>query len=168
MTMTSTALELRYNDGATTMGLPVLVLVTVLGILVLGSGDPIGIFVGIVFIAAGAYGAQDYWKRLHHRGTVVRIGPDGILDRRLWPHLIRWEHIAAIEVRETLGPSPIPFLDLALREAARVKAPWHAVLWRVAGARGFPVFHHGLDGTFNQMLRATSYFAEKRGVPFVD
>ena len=166
--MSNAALELRYNDGATTIGLPVLVLVMVLGILVLGSGSPIGLFVGIVFIAAGAYGAQDYWKRRHDRGTVVRIGPDGILDRRLWPNLIRWEHIAAIEVRETLGPSPIPFLDLRLRGTARVRAPWHAVLWRIAGARGFPVFHHGLGGTFNQMLRASSYFAEKRGMPFVD
>lgn len=160
-------LELCYQPAKTNLGAVVSAIAALLGIYMLATraDDPTFLLAGALFAGVGVYGLIELQRRVGDTGVVLRIGPDGILDRRLGPSVIPWEYIIAIEERQTWGERPIPYLDLLLDQRAPLKAGLTSLLWRVSGARGFPVTHNGLEGTFSQIYRAAEFFAGKRGVP---
>lgn len=165
--MPEAAAEFRYDATNTRRGLPLCVLFTALGAYVLTqSSDPVGLLVGAVFIGVGALGTHDYAKRWRDQSVVLRIGPEGIIDKRLGRNLLRWEQIIAIEERETWSRNPTPYLDLHLDKSARVDAGAMALFWRLSGARGFVISTEGLEGTFHSIFRAAKHFADQRSIPF--
>jgi hypothetical protein len=166
--MQDEALELRYQTGKTNLGAVICALFSLLGIYLIATSsvDPTKLVTGVLFAGVGILGLLECNRRVNDTSVILRIGPDGLLDKRLGPNLIRWEDILAIEERQTWGERPLPYLDLTLADTARVSAGLSSILWRLSGSRGFPITHNGLAGTFHQIYRAARTFADKRGVPF--
>jgi hypothetical protein len=161
-------LEMHYHPDKTNVAALVCALVALFGIYALAtqSGDTMVVVVGSLFVGVGIYGLFDCRRRASDRSVVLHIGPDGILDRRLSPRLIPWQYILAIEERQTWGDNPTPYLDLILDRRAPVAPGISSCLWRFSGSRGFPITHHGLEGTFHQIYRAAKHFADNRGIPY--
>jgi hypothetical protein len=162
------ALEMRYLPDKTNVAAIVCAAAALFGIYAVASqsGDTVFLLVGSLFIAIGIYGLFDCRQRAGDTSVILRIGPDGILDRRLSPRLIPWQYVLAIEERQTWGDNPTPYLDLILDRRAPIAPGISSCLWRFSGSRGFPVTHNGLEGTFHQIYRAAKHFADQRGVPY--
>lgn len=165
-------LELRYEPGGASLrlvlclGIAAFALIALLNIEQQQSGSAV---IAGLFLLVGGYGAFEHWRRMKDHDAVLTISRDGILDRRLSRHMIRWEQIIAIEAKDTSwwangGDRRQPYLDLFVHKAAPVKPGLVAWLWSLAGARGFVVTAEGLDGSFNEILLAAKHFADSRGV----
>ena len=159
--------ELHYDSKKTQRLIWSSPLVVVIGLVVIAtqSDNVIHLIVAAVFVCFGILGFGLANHRLGNRAVVLRIGPNGILDRRLSAQTIRWDQIIAIDAKETGGHYPSQYLDLYVSKSAPVTFGLHVFLWRIAGCRGLPISDDGLNGNFNQILLAAKYFADEYGVP---
>ncbi len=160
-------LELRYDPNAAKYGLVIWPLVALVGFaIVITHTHRIAILlIAAIFVLISLCAAYLAWQRNGDGRVILRIGPDGIQDRRLGRHLIRWDQIIAIEAREIQESNGLRYLDLHLDKTVPVKTNWLAALWYLTGARGFTIADEGLNGSFNQIVVAAKYFADIRQVP---
>ncbi|MFK8035317.1 MAG: hypothetical protein AB8B94_14340 [Hyphomicrobiales bacterium] len=132
------------------------------GALIVGVGS----FIDWVLFAAFAGISAVIAMHVFDKRPVLTVTSDGIHDRRVSRHMIRWDEMINYRMQDT---SNIPTLGVWLSEAAEKKSgvyPWSKIYKNQHGpfgkTKGFRIWAHRTRADGHEFAHAVQRFAPKR------